>query len=146
MSKLLTKVLSLILGIQMFMFGFLKFFEPFHGWFDVQIQQSHLPHEAILAGKLTEMLTGILFLLPWAWRSMTPKGKDQSVLAACLLLFSQMVVAIYVHLQPGVPATVLPLGIKPPVIPGTVLLLGLITAFGVWRELRSTMAKGVPAQ
>ena len=146
MSKRLNKVLSLILGIQMLMFGFLKFFQPFHGWFDVQIQQSHLPHEAILAGELTEILTGILFLLPWVWKSMTAKGKNQSVLAACFILFAQMVVAIYVHLQPGVPASVLPLGIKPPVIPGTVLLLGLLTAFGVWKELRTEMAKGVPAQ
>ncbi|MGO9434404.1 MAG: SRPBCC domain-containing protein [Terracidiphilus sp.] len=44
--------------------------------------------------------------------------------------------AIYVHLQPQVPASVLPLGIKPPVIPVVVLLLGLFTAFGVWKDLR----------
>jgi len=146
MSNRLNKGLSLVLGIQMFMFGFLKFFEPFRGWFNVQIHQSHLPHEAILAGKLTEMLTGLLFLLPWVWRSLTAEVKDQSVLAACFLLFTQMVVAIYVHLQPGVPASVLPLGIKPPVIPGTVLLLGLFTAFGVWKELRTEMAKDAPAR
>ena len=51
MSSRLSKVLSLFLGVWMFMFGFLKFFQPFRGWFDIQIQQSHLPHEAILAGK-----------------------------------------------------------------------------------------------
>ena len=105
------KVLSLLLGILMFMFGVLKFFQPFHGWFDIQIQQSHLPHEAILAGKLTEMLTGVVFLLPWLWRSLTAKSKGQILLIACLILFTQMGVAIYVHLQPGVPASVLPLGI-----------------------------------
>ena len=53
MSSRLSKVLSLLLGVWMFMFGFLKFFQPIRGWFDIQIQQSHLPHEAILAGKLT---------------------------------------------------------------------------------------------
>ncbi len=124
----------------MFMFGFLKYFQPFHGWFDIQIQQSHLPHAAILAGKLTEMLTGVLFLLPWVWRSLTAKRKDQILLVACFILFTQMLVAIYVHLQPGVPASVLPLGIKPPVIPGVVLLLGLLTAFDVWKQLRAEMA------
>jgi len=51
-----------------------------------------------------------------------------------------MGVAIYVHLQPGVPASVLPLAIKPPVIPVTVLLLGLLTAFDVWKELRAEKA------
>jgi hypothetical protein len=124
----------------MFMFGVLKFFQPFHGWFEIQIQQSHLPHEAILAGKLTEMLTGVLFLLPWVWRSLTAKSKDQILLIACFILFTQMVVAIYVHLQPGVPASVLPLGIKPPVIPGVVLLLGLLTALDVSKRLRADKA------
>jgi hypothetical protein len=118
----------------MCLFGFLKFFQPIRGWFDVQIQQSHLPHEAILAGKLTEMLTGVLFLLPWLLRSLTLKSKDRILLIACFLLITQMVVAIYVHLQPGVPASVLPLGIKPPVIPSLVLLLDLLTAFDVWKH------------
>jgi uncharacterized membrane protein len=140
MSSRLSKVLSLILGVWMFLFGFLKFFQPIRGWFDVQIQQSHLPHEAILVGKLSEMVTGVLFLLPWVWRSLTAKSKDQILLVAGFLLFTQMVVAIYVHLQPGVPASVLPLGIKPPVIPGVVLLLGLLTVFDVWKQLRAEMA------
>ena len=73
MSSRLSKVLSLLLGVWMFMFGFLKFFQPIRGWFDIQIQQSHLPHEAILAGKVTEMVVGVLFLLPWIWRSLTRK-------------------------------------------------------------------------
>jgi hypothetical protein len=146
MSSRLSKVLSLILGVQMFMFGFLKFFQPFHGWFEIQIQQSHLPHESILAGKLTEILTGILFLLPWVWRSLTAKSKDQILLIACFILFTQMFVAIYVHLQPGVPASVLPLGIKPPVIPGVVLLLGLLTAFAVWKERPAEKASDIPTQ
>jgi hypothetical protein len=131
------KVLSLLLGVLMFMFGILKFFQPFHGWFDIQIQQSHLPHEAILAGKLTEMITGICFLLPWFWRSLTTKSKDQVLLIGCFILFTQMVVAIYVHLQPGVPASVLPLGIKAPVIPVIVLLLDLFTALSAWKQMRA---------
>ena len=140
MSRRLSKALSLVLGVLMFMFGFLKFFQPFHGMFDIQIQQSHLPHEEILAGKLGEMVTGILFLLPWFRKSLTAKSKDQILLMACFILSTQMAVAIYVHLQPGVPASVLPLGIKPPVIPVIVLLLGLLTAFDVWKQLRAEKA------
>jgi len=121
----------------MFSFGFLKFFQPISGWFDVQIQQSHLPHEAILAGKLGEMVTGALFLLPWFLKSLRARGRDPLLLIACLMLFTQMAVAIYVHLQPGVPAGVLPLGIKAPVIPAIVLVLGLLTAFGVLKEWRA---------
>ena len=137
MSRRLSKALSLFLGVLMFMFGFLKFFQPFRGWFDIQIQQSHLPHEAILVGKLMEMVVGGLFLLPWLRRSLAAKSRDQLLLVACSILTAQMSVAIYVHLQPGVPASVLPLGIKQPVIPAVVLLLGLLTAFAVWKERRT---------
>ena len=134
------KVLSLLLGILMLMFGFLKFFPPINGWFDIQIQQSHLPHQAVLAGKLGEMLTGFLFLLPWLRKQLTTRSRNLVLLAASVLLVVQMIVAIYVHLQPQVPASVLPLGIKPPVIPAVVLLLGLLTAFYAEQALRSERA------
>jgi hypothetical protein len=107
MSGRVSKVLSLVLGVQMFLFGFLKFFQPYDGWFDIQIQ-------------------------------------EEVVLIACLILFTQMGVAIYVHLQPGVPASVLPLGIKTPYIPVTVLVLGLLDAWLVWKELRVEKARYTP--
>ena len=98
MFRSLSKVLSLFLGVLMFLFGFLKFFQPFRGWYEVQIQRSHLPHEAILAGKLGEMVTGVLFLLPSLWRSLTAKSKDLLLLLASSMLVAQMGTAIYVHL------------------------------------------------
>jgi hypothetical protein len=137
MSYRSIRYLSLLLGFWMFLFGFLKFFAPFNGWFDTQIQQSHLPHAAILAGKVSEMITGVLFLLPWVMKPSQAKSRDPLLLLACLILLSQMVVAIYVHLQPGVPARVLPLGIKAPIIPATVLILDLITAFAILKQRRS---------
>ena len=146
MSRRLNKALPLLLGVWMFMFGFLKFFQPFRGWFEIQIQQSHLPHEAILAGKLAEMVTGCLFLLPWLRRSLTAKSRDQVLLIACSILVVQMGVAIYVHLQPQVPASVLPLGIKTPVIPVFVLLLALLTAFDVWKQRRAEKASDMTTQ
>jgi quinol-cytochrome oxidoreductase complex cytochrome b subunit len=146
MSSPQIKVVSLLLGVLMFMFGFLKFFEPFHGWFAIQIQQSHLPQGSILAGKLGEMVVGCLFVLPWLRRSLTTKSRDQIFLVACMILVTQMCVAIYVHLQPEVPASVLPLGIKPPIIPGVVLLLALLTASSAWKELRAVGASDVPTK
>jgi uncharacterized membrane protein YfcA len=92
------------------------------------------------------MVTGFLFLLPWLRRSLTAKSRDQALLIACSILVVQMGVAIYVHLQPEVPASALPLGIKPPVIPVVVLLLGLLTAFGVWKERRAKKASDMPTQ
>ncbi len=146
MSDRLIKPLSIVLGILMFMFGFLKFFQPFHGWFDVQIQQGHLPHQAILAGKIGEIVTGILFLLPWLPGSLTTGRKNQILLLASFVLFTQMAVAIYVHLQPGVPASVLPLGIKRPFIPVTVLLLGALNASAVWRRWQAESSSAVIRQ
>ena len=56
----------------MLTFGLLKVVNPtIDGWFTVQIQQSHLPHSAIPMGKIGEIMTGLLFLLPRfrAWPS-----------------------------------------------------------------------------
>jgi hypothetical protein len=120
----------------MFTFGFLKFVNPtIDGWFHVQIQQSHLPHSALLMGKIAEITTGVLFLLPrfLPWQA---KWKSGILLIACSSLFLEMLVAAYVHLQPGVPPEVLPLGIKPPVIPLFVLLLDVMVAIFVWRDGR----------
>src|SRR5262245_54765066 len=83
--------------------------------------------------KITEIMTGILFLLPRV-RPWPEKLQGRILLIACSSLFLVMLVAVYVHLQPGVPPEVLPLGIKPPVIPLFVLLLGVMVAIPAWKE------------
>src|SRR5262245_18520605 len=136
-----TRILSLFLGFLMLTFGVLKFFNPtVAGWFNVQVQQSHLPHSAILIGKVAEIVTGILFLLPW-FRPWQRKWEGRILLIACSSLFLVMIVAIYVHLQPEVPPEVLPLGIKPPVIPLLVLLLDAVVAIPAWKE---SQTEGLP--
>lgn len=134
MSHLNTKLLSIFLGVFIFMFGFLKFFQPFYGWFEVQIQKGGLPHEAILIGKLGEMAVGVLFLSPWLLRSLDANRKTRLLIVACLGLIVEMLVATYVHLQPDVPPEVLPLRIKPPVMPLFVLALAAINAVAVWNQ------------
>ena len=127
-------ILSLFLGCLMLTFGLLKFVNPtIDGWFTVQIQQSHLPHSAILIGKIGEVVTGLLFLLS-RFRPWQARWEDRILLLACSSLLLEMLVAIYVHLQPGVPPEVLPLGIKPPVIPLFVLLLDVMVAIPVLND------------
>lgn len=129
--------LSVVLGLLMLTFGCLKFLSPtIDGWFHVQIQQSHLPHSAILMGKVAEIVTGLLFLLP-RLRRWPARWESHMLLLACSSLFVVMLVAIYVHLQPGVPAEVLPLGIKPPVIPLFVLLLDVMVAIPAWKNIQA---------
>ena len=128
--------LSLVLGLLMLTFGFLKFVSPtIDGWFHVQIQQSHLPHAAILMGKVAEIMTGVLFVLP-RFRPWPARWEDRILLLACSSLFLEMLVAVYVHLQPGVPAGVLPLGIKPPVIPLFVVALDVMVAVSAWKDIQ----------
>jgi len=127
-------------------FGVLKFVSPtIDGWFHVQIQQSHLPHAAILMGKIAEIVTGTLFLLPRLrpWRG---TWDSRILLIACSSLFLVMLVAIYVHLQPGVPAEVLPLGIKPPVIPLFVVVLDVMVAVSAWRDIQELHVESAPAR
>jgi hypothetical protein len=118
----------------MLTFGCLKVVSPtVDGWFHVQIQQSHLPQSAILMGKIAEIVTGIVFLLP-QFRLLPAAWSDRILLVGCSSLFVVMLVAVYVHLQPGVPPEVLPLGIKAPVIPLFVLLLGALVAIPAWKD------------
>ena len=133
--------LSLVLGLLMLTFGFLKFVSPtIDGWFHVQIQQSHLPHSAILMGKVAEIMTGILFVLP-RFRPWPARWEGRILLLACSSLFLEMLVAVYVHLQPGVPAEVLPLGIKPPVIPLFVVVLDVMVAVSALNDTQITHMK-----
>jgi ketosteroid isomerase-like protein len=117
---------SRFLGSAILVFGLLKFFEPFHTWFHIQIVKSGLPPLAVPLGIAGETSIGLCLLLAPSYRQ-----KIKSLFAPILRLASaglivNMAVAVYVHLQPEVPASVLPLGIKPPFIPlGFMLLAGL---------------------
>jgi hypothetical protein len=123
------KGLSIFLGALMFTFGFLKLFPPISGWFHSQIVDAGLPLISIPAGIFTEMLVGLMFLIPWLSGTFSVPRRRQINLAASFILVSQMLVATYVHLQPNVPAGVLPLGIKMPFIPLTVLVLAALNGF-----------------
>lgn len=113
---------SLFLGFSLFMFGILKFIDPFKSWYAAQIRHSELPSLAYSAGIATELLIGIGFIVS---RKSSLSVKMRSLLTdvSALATLAAMTVAIYVHLHPEVPAEVLPLKIKPPIIP--VVFVGL---------------------
>ncbi len=123
---------SIFLGTVMFLFGFLKFFEPFHTWFHIQIAKSGLPPLSIPLGIVAEISIGVGLLLAVAFRRRSGLFTPIAALASAGLI-ANMAVAIYVHLQPEVPANVLPLGIKPPCIPLIVMLLAGLNVFELFR-------------
>ncbi|BBZ43739.1 hypothetical protein [Mycobacterium parmense] len=134
-NKLL-KYNSIFLGVFMFMFGFLKYFDPFRTMFDVQITESGLPRMSIPLGKPGEMAIGLGLLLPTFYRRSIPKVYGPVVFLASAALVVNMGIATYVHLQPKVPANVLPLGIKPPFIPLFVMFLAIVNLYQVYRGNR----------
>lgn len=136
-----SRPLTIFLAISMFMVGFLKFFDPFKGWYTQQILTSGFGDLEYAMGILGELAVGLglfyvlLFPMPLS-RSYWIK------MAASSLVVVMMAVGIYVHLQPDVPGEVLPLKIKPPYIPGFFLLLGVVHAFLATREWPSSLTKG----
>ncbi len=108
---------SLFLGAAIFLFGFLKFFAPFSGWFHTQIDRSGLPAAFVPLGMASEMSVGLGLLLTIALRARLGAAFKPAIVVASCGVVVAMAVAVYVHLQPAVPAAVLPLGIKPPIIP-----------------------------
>lgn len=132
MNKVLTYN-SMFLGTAIFLFGFLKFFDPFTTWFHIQIARSGLPPFSIPLGMAGELSIGLSLLLTTVFRDRLRSLFKPVVALASAGLIVNMAVATYVHLQPEVPASVLPLGIKPPLIPLFVMLLAGLNLFQLSR-------------
>jgi hypothetical protein len=132
MNKVL-KYNSRFLGTVIFLFGFLKFFDPFHTWFHIQTAKSGLPPLAVPLGIAGEISIGLSLLLASSFRQRIKNLFAPIVASASAGLIVNMAVAIYVHLQPDVPANVLPLGIKPPFIPLVFMLLAGLNLFQLLR-------------
>jgi len=133
---LLTEEVNYVLIVADGIFGFLKFFEPFHTWFHTQIATSGLPPFCIPVGIAGELSIGLSLLLASSFRQRINKLFTPIVALASAGLIVNMAVAIYVHLQAGVPADVLPLGIKPPFIPLVFVLLAGLNLFQLFRPMR----------
>ena len=124
---------SRFVGTVIFMFGVLKFFEPFHTWFHIQIAKSGLPPLSAPLGIAAEISIGLSLLLASSFRRRIRSLFTPIVALASAGLIVNMAVAIYVHLQAEVPADVLPLGIKPPFIPLVFVLLAGLNLFQLFR-------------
>jgi hypothetical protein len=125
------KKLSVTLGFMIFTFGFLKFFEPFRTWYVIQIQTSGLSEASYFAGIFGEMVVGLILMSSLFLKN--EKFKYDLSIIGSLGLIGIMSVAIYVHLLPEVPAEVLPMNIKPPVIP---ILFLLATMYNIYLALK----------
>src|SRR5215510_6978028 len=109
------KMTSWFLAISIFMFGVLKFVNPFQGWYRVQIENSELGQLSYTTGRLGEVVVGITLILSLLFRQkISTKSYNRLSNVSFLAIIIMMLTAVYVHLRPNVPADVLPLKIKPP--------------------------------
>ncbi|MGL1889451.1 MAG: hypothetical protein OCD76_23255 [Reichenbachiella sp.] len=112
------KYLTGFMGLSMFMTGFLKFFDPFKSWYSVQITTSELPFPSYAMGIAGEIVIGLVMLYVLInYHKLTKVVSFKLLLSTSVGVLGIIVVALFVHLHPQVPAEVLPLKIKPPIIP-----------------------------
>jgi hypothetical protein len=132
------KRISLFLGVSLFLFGALKFVNPFKGWYAIQIANSGMGKLSYTMGVLGELSVGGTFVLMLIFQSKISHNLLlHTVIVGSTVVIIMMLTGIYVHLHPNVPADVLPLKIKAPFIPGFFLLLALANNYLAISQYRS---------
>jgi hypothetical protein len=125
-----------ILGGFLVMGGVAKFFQPFVTMFTSQIELSGLPFPVLskLAGQMGEITAGVLYLLVLSkGKFISTKVANIAFNSATVLTQVVMSVAVYVHLSPNVPAEVLPLQSKPPILTIIIMVISLV----LWKTQNS---------
>lgn len=132
------KFISWFLGITMFLFGILKVIIPtINGWYSVQMTKSGIGEFIpIWVGITGEIVVGLALII--GLLTATNKNFKIVMQLTSAAIVAIMATAIYVHLQPNVPAEVLPLKIKPPVIPAFLMVLAFINIYLTQRKINKT--------
>lgn len=140
-TEKIEKLLTALLGGFLVMAGTVKFFDPFATMFRTQIALSELPFPVISkwSGQLGEISAGLILLSVLIMgKRLNQKLSDQLFYFASLVTTIIMFVAVYVHLLPSVPAEVLPLQSKPPVM--TLIIVGLVGLNAYLHKINTTKA------
>ena len=132
------RILTGVIGAFILLGGVAKFFDPFTTMFANQIALSQLPLPKLsaIAGQTGEIAVGLV-LLGFFFMGAALKGPKAETLFHLThgVLMVIMLVAVYVHLHPDVPAETLPFQSKPPVLTVIVML-----AAGVNMSLRRRLS------
>jgi len=137
-----TKITTWFLAISMFMFGVLKFVNPFKAWYSTQVTNSDLGQIAYSMGIMGEIAVGVvLFCCLIYEQRISTKLYTFFTNLSFFAIMIMMLTGVYVHLHPNVPANVLPLKIKPPYIPVFFLLIALSNIFLSIKQAKSKAKK-----
>jgi len=113
------KIITVILGILIFLPGLNKFFEPAHTKFMDQVVLSELPFTTFTywLAILSEVIVGLaLIFLVLFEKRLGHAAKRNIFYSGHIIILFMMLVAVYVHLHPAVPEEILPMA-KPPYMP-----------------------------
>jgi len=119
----------------MLAFGVLKFLPRFKQSYTSEIISSGTPGYLYWPGQLGEILAGILLLYSViAYKKAGQRNYELLAMTGNLLVLVIMSIAVIVHMDPNVPALVLPARIKAPYIP---LLFLILTSLHILYMFRS---------
>ena len=127
--KLITKIITAILGIVILMPGIAKFSEPFKTFIYQHIKLIVFPLSEIMQHivKFSEVGIGLMMIfIAFLGHKLNSKTRDTLFFLGNTGIISMMIVAIYTHLHPDVPAEILPLEYKPPVMAVAYLILAIV--------------------
>lgn len=126
MNKLL-KATTGFIAFFMLIPGTVKFFDPFKAFFTTQIANSQMPFPTLSywAGQLGEISMGLLlFSLVFFWNRFPKELAKKAFYFGHTIVAFIMLVSLYVHAHPDVPAEVLPFEEKFPFL--SIIILCLI--------------------
>ena len=137
--KLLIKIITGFLGIGMLLPGLAKFTEPFNTFIYKQLDLTGIPFPEAMqyVVKLSEIAIGlILIYIAFLANKLSSALRNKIFYLANSIIIVMMIVAIYVHLHPNVPAEILPLESKPPIMAVTYILLVVLNTYLFRRQSR----------
>lgn len=125
------KILTGILGFFMLIPGLAKFTEPFKTFIYEHLTRIGFPFPDVMqyVVKFSEIGVGLALLyLVFKGSNLDCRVRNRIFYLSHLAILGMMLVAVYTHLSPNVPAEVLPFEFKPPVMPiGYIVLVAINT-------------------
>ncbi|GEQ85106.1 hypothetical protein ULMS_06140 [Patiriisocius marinistellae] len=126
------KILTGILGFIILIPGLAKFREPFKTFIYKHLDYIGFPFPEVMqyVVKFGEVGVGLaLLFLAFKEAGLTKKVRGRVFYISNIAIIVMMIVAIYTHLHPAVPAEILPLESKPPVMPIVYIILTVLNVF-----------------
>lgn len=127
-----TKIITGLLGFIVLIPGIAKFIQPFKTFIYEHLSIIGFPFPGLMqyVVKISQISVGLMLIyLAFKGNSLRPYLKKQLFYFSNITVIVMMLVAIYTHLHPVVPARILPMEFKPPVIPILYIILTLINIY-----------------